>query len=284
MQFNNNEKQQANTAFGNLDINFRNQMRLSSVRFTNENFTGSGVLVKDAENITGIITAKHNLCIRAGIETPTAWDENSVNNLIFGFLTNLNVGYDAPGIDRNPQSVENLSPKNSDIEFRAGWESWDYDLMFISFKQDLNIRTWANQDASRRIEYTRNGTGFYQQNPTNRAVFVTGFGNMLNAQGQQPTLNNYFQVRTATVTSQARQVQRHQNPNADFDAAVSAAASNNTSTAPGDSGGPMFCVYQGRVYLLGVTLGSNFAPNAMPPENPIISNEATYLYYQGSLF
>lgn len=284
MQFNNNEKHQAAFAFGLLNANIRNQMRLSSVRLTNGNFTGSGVLVKDAENITGIITDKHNLCVRAGIETPTAWNETVVNDLIVEFLTNLDVGYNASGINQNPQSKEVLTPDNSDIEFRVGWESWDYDLMFISFKENLAIRTWANADASHQIDYKRNQTGYYQQNPTGRDVFVTGFGDILNAQGQQHTFNHYFQVRTANITSQPQPVLRHEDPNANFDAAVSAFAANHTSTAPGDSGGPMFCVYQGRVYLLGVTLGNNFAPGQMLPDNPIISNEATYLYYQGALF
>ncbi|MBJ7537074.1 trypsin-like serine protease [Marinomonas transparens] len=61
-------------------------------------------------------------------------------------------------------------------------------------------------------------------------------------------------------------------------------ASNNTSTAPGDSGGPMFCAHNGNLYLLGVTLGSNFRPNQMIADDPIVSNEATFLCRNGELF
>jgi len=284
MQFNNNSRQQALDTFNNLSANHQDQMRLSSVRLTNGGFTGSGVLVRDADNVIGIITAKHNLCVNADINTPTVWNETDTIDLINQFLTDLVVGYNAQQVGLSPGNTENLNSVNSDIEFHSGFGSWDYDLMFISFKTDLAIRSWVNEQVGRCIDYTRNGTELYQQSQENRTVFTTGFGDMLTHQGNQPNFNHFLQVRSANITNSARQVLRHQNPNTNFHSVISATASNNTSTAPGDSGGPMFCVYQNNVYLLGVTLGSNFAHNEIINDNPIVSNEVTYLYNQGELF
>ena len=40
----------------------------------------------------------------------------------------------------------------------------------------------------------------------------------------------------------------------------------------------------GKVYLLGVTLGSNFLYDSLPPDQPIINNAATCLFAGGYLF
>ena len=288
MQFNSPEQQAAKTAFNQLPDQQRNQMRLSSVRLTNGNFTGSGVLVKDSENIIGIITAKHNLSVKAGIETPIQWNQNQVNELMAGFLNGLSVGYDPQGIDQNPQKTQALTSTNSDIEFRAGNESWDYDLMFISFKGDLEIKQWASSNGSHRIDYPYGQVPQFYKNTQaliDKQVFVTGFGDILNQNGQPTSPGRHpFQVRSATVSVQTQNVLRHQNPNAYFDNVLTVTASNNTSTAPGDSGGPVFYIDRGKVYLLGATLGSNYKAGEIIDDNPIKCNNSTFLYYQGKLF
>lgn len=51
MQFNDQNEQLAINAFNGLNNNLKEQMMLSTVRLTKNNgFTGSGVLVKDADN------------------------------------------------------------------------------------------------------------------------------------------------------------------------------------------------------------------------------------------
>ncbi|QNM98010.1 trypsin-like serine protease [Chitinimonas koreensis] len=290
MQFDNTNKTQAIQAFNQLAAPLQQQMQLSSVRLSNGNFTGSGVLVIDGENIRGIVTAKHNLCVKAGIQTPLIWNDTQVNDLAAGFLTNLLVGFGPLSQPLTPQNLpvptltQALTPTTADIEFRGGYGSWDYDLMFISFKAAMPLRNYIDANVSHRIAYGRADLQFYQGNMVNRGVFVTGFGDILNAQGQQTSMTHAFQVRTATVTRQEPRVRRHQNPNADFDDVLIAGASYNTSTAPGDSGGPMLTVANNRVYLLGATLGSNFLPNQMVNDNPIVNNASTFLYRQGALF
>ncbi|NER39186.1 MAG: hypothetical protein F6J93_35420 [Oscillatoria sp. SIO1A7] len=363
MQFNSAEKQAAKDAFNKVPEQQRNQMRLSSVRLTNGGFTGSGVLVKssDSYDIIGIITAKHNLCVKAGIKRPETWDQDQVNKLMADFLNGLSVGYDPQGIDQDPQKTQALTSTNSDIEFRAGNESWDYDLMFISFKGDLEIKQWAKSNRSHRIDYSvyKNIPEFYkqqnQQNQQNqqiqqskhnqpiqqiqqnqqqiqqkskqkskqqiqqkskqkskqqiqqiqqiqhdrqdrqdrpskqillnKQVFVTGFGNILDSNGQFPPKkqeSHPFQVRTATITRLPETVL--DKGDLCLNNVLTVTASNNTSTAPGDSGGPMFYIVNNTVYLLGATLGSNYEADRIIPDDPIKCNNSTFLYYQEKLF
>ncbi|MCD4487416.1 hypothetical protein LQR31_23370 [Chromobacterium vaccinii] len=119
------------------------------------------MLVIDANQLQGIVTAKHNLCVRAGIDTPTAWNEDQVANLITGFLDGLKVGYDYPAaaLDNTrqplPTKEQRLDSESSDIEFRNGHGRWDYDLMFISFKAKLPIRDYIAASPSHRVAYRR---------------------------------------------------------------------------------------------------------------------------------
>ncbi len=270
-------KTESAQVFSELADAARNQIERSSVCLRNGRFVGSGTLVKDSEGIAGIITAKHNLYVNAAAEQPIDWDDTQVNDRVYAFLTDLVVHYS--------DTTQELTPTTSDIEFRAGYESWDYDLMFISFKADLPIRTYVNSDASHRIAYGERDLGFYRHNMVGKTVFVTGFGDVMDSQGRQTSLSHPFQVRCAEVTASEPLVRRHADPNADNCNALILTASNNSSTAPGDSGGGVFTVTErGQVYLLGASLGSNFVKNEMPPDEPTINNACTSIYYQGALF
>lgn len=284
MQFNKARKDKANSDFKKLNNKYKDQMRLSSVRLKNNSFTCSGVLVEDSENRIGIITAKHNLCINAKKDTPLVWIEEEAIDLIFKFLKDLTVGYNAPGIDEEPDESESLSPDSSDIEFRKGWGTWDYDLMFISLKEGLKIREWAKQNYTHRIKYMQQDGTIFVNNFIGKDVFVTGYGNMLQADSQKNTFNNYFQVRTAKLCSTPNSVLRHKMSDVYFHAVFSVTACDHSSTAPGDSGGPIFIVHNNRVLLLGLTLGSNFHPDKIIPDDTIKSNEATCLYYKEKYF
>lgn len=295
MQFNAASKTAAVTAFNNLHADAKAKIMASTVRLKNGAFTGSGVLVEDSEGIVGIITAKHNLTTRAGIDTPANWNQTQVNDLVAGFLENLNVGYGpwnpTPLTDRNspmPTNTQVLTSANSDIEFRGGSGSWDYDLMFISFKADLPLRTYARQ-AANHIKYAVTDQGFYRGNLVNSEVFVVGFGNPLDQTGAAgAAITNPFQVRNSQITAAAADVRRQNAPVAVFNAVVTLAASANSSTSPGDSGGPVFYVQMARgvptVYLIGVNLGANYDPGRLLPDNPIVNNAVNFLYYGGTLF
>lgn len=291
MQFNDKSRAEALRVFGLLPPAARKQIQFSSVLLKNENFTGSGVLVIDTEQIQGIVTAKHNLCVRAGISTPDVWNQTQVNDLVFGFLEGLAVGYDFPNTpldNRNePRTAQKqfLTASNSDIEFRGGDGSWDYDLMFISFKDPaLPIRGYIAGDPSHRVVYSKSDLPFYRRDMTGKVVVVTGFGDVLDGTGKPLNLSHPLQVRSDTVSAVYPRVLRAQG--ADFDHVLSIAASDGSSTAPGDSGGPVFRVddQSGRVYLLGANLGSNFVPDKLLPDKPIVNNAATALFNGTSLF
>ncbi|WP_176394151.1 trypsin-like serine protease [Chromobacterium violaceum] len=117
-----------------------------------------------------------------------------------------------------------------------------------------------------------------------QGVFVTGFGDERNAQGGQLNQSHPLQVRNAVISSRQAQALRHSRPDLYFTDALIVEASNNSSTATGDSGGPAFHVSGSRVYLMSATLGANFLPDRLPPDKPIINNAATALYAGGYLF
>lgn len=292
MQFNDTAKKTALDAFAQLKAPVREQMQFSSVMLRNGQFTGSGVLVMDRDNLQGIVTAKHNLCVNANIPTPTQWNDIQVNDLVVQFLTGLVVGYDfSPGPLNNttlPRTLhaQELNSHTSDIEFRNGYGRWDYDLMFIAFKDPgLAIRQYMASAPSHRIAYSHADMPFYQQDMVGKTVFVTGFGDVLTGTGEHQNLSHPWQVRNSRVFAHPPQVLRHSKPAQYYTDVLSLEASDSSSSAPGDSGGPVWHVAaNGKVYLLGVTLGSNFLYDSLPPDRPIINNAATYLFAGGYLF
>ena len=71
--------------------------------------------LKDAEYQTGIITAKHNLCVNSDLETPLEWDEEQAAALVGKFLDGLKVGYNVLVIEQTPLNEQFLYPANSAI-------------------------------------------------------------------------------------------------------------------------------------------------------------------------
>ncbi|MBP4050693.1 hypothetical protein J9978_14435 [Chromobacterium violaceum] len=147
-------------------------------------------------------------------------------------------------------------------------------------KARLPLRDDIAASPSHRVAYGSGELAFYRQ----ARRFVTGFGDVRNAQGGQLNLSHPFQVRNAVISSRQVQALRHSRPDLYFTDALIVEASNNSSTATGDSGGPTFHVNGSRVYLMGATLGANFLPDRLPPDKPIINNAATALYAGGYLF
>ncbi|NVB41001.1 trypsin-like serine protease [Pseudenhygromyxa sp. WMMC2535] len=287
MRFSSSEKSSADAAFTALPSSQRENMQQSSVRLTNGTFTGSGVLVLDSDGAPGILTAKHNLWVKGDIPEPGEWDSNQVERLSADFLTNLDVGY-GPFNGANPTSTQRLSESSADIEFRAGYGSWDYDLMLITFKTSSLLCDYIRASPLNRIAYDKKDSAFYNQGKAGTKVYVTGFGNQENQQGSSPSLDHPFQVRDSTVSSLVEGVERNPAPppkNYNNDVLI-IAASNVSSTAPGDSGGPVFTVYKNQVKLLGATLGANFYTDKLDPEDNdnIDNNAATYIWYSGQSF
>ena len=94
---------------------------------------------------------------------------------------------------------------------------------------------------------------------------MAGFGDIQDLKGKQTNQSHPLQLRTAQVQRYHALVRRHENPVLNNRHVLELTANNNSSTAPGDSGGPVYCIHNKELYLLGVTLGSNYVPDAMPP-------------------
>ncbi|KIG12271.1 hypothetical protein DB30_01747 [Enhygromyxa salina] len=252
-------------------------------------------MVRDRDGVAGIITAKHNLWMNERSRNdkfpePATWDDAKANEMVENFLIDLHVGYNAT-LGGLPASTEPLDPNKGDIEFRSdGNDDWSYDLMFIAFKEDLSIRDWMNDRRSPAgIDYdTRKDRSvndhFYARQMLGRQVFITGFGDQLNHAGRGTGgLSNSLQVRAANVAANATTALRME-PSEVYEQVLPINASDNSSTAPGDSGGPVFTIDNRRLLLVGATLGANFAARRLMGGSPIVNNAATFIVRQGRLF
>ncbi len=286
MQFDTQKMAQSIQAFKKLPDDVKLNIQKSSVRLTNGTFTGSGVFVIDSSGTPGIITAKHNLSVKAGIPTPKEWNKQETKDLIAGFLKNLKISYNDnaapfdPTMKVQPNKTVEIGPANSSIEFRLN-ENWDYDLIFIKPPQPL--MAYISGHPSRRILYDYKNA--YKGELKDQPVYITGYGDVLDASGKQISLTHYFQVRADVVTKDRGDVMREKTPNFYFKEALLISASPKTSTAPGDSGGPVFFVTaRNVVYLVGITLGANYDTDKLLPDNPICNNASTSIMHESGLF
>ena len=284
MQFDTAEKQKADGAFNELDQQARQQMRFSSVRLNKGNFFGSGVLVNDiSKKKSGILTAKHNLRFTVNEEEQEDWNDDEVKKK-WGpaFLDGMIIGFG--GDQLQPTEYEKLSPDTSTIEFRDGDFSWEYDLMFISADANKTLLAYVRKYG---IAY---GGGLAElamykkmQEGVKEMVFVTGFGDVKNHKGQITDHSHPFQLRVASGAAYLPAVARL--PDADNVNVLTTLATDKTSTAGGDSGGPMFWVSpKKQVLLLGTTLGANYKEKWENDPESIENNASTYVFREGKLF
>lgn len=282
MQFNPTEKDNAWKAY--QECSFKDHIQLCSVALKNENFTGSGVLCIDSKSVTGILTAKHNLAINSGFkESPVSWDSTGVEKMCHDFLTNLNILYGPLNtISKAPTEKECLKPESSAIEFRSGEDSWDYDLMFIALTGPSKLSEYILCNPKHAINFNPQNKklkSFYQQKHKDAQVFVIGFGEQYGADGKPKVNAGIFQVRTSKITSNSESVLRAEKDSENYynTNVLLCSASNQSSTAPGDSGGPVFQILENQLFLVGINLGANFDAETLLPDEPIKNNANTYV-------
>lgn len=282
MRFNSTEKENAWKEYQKCSC--KDHIQLCSVALKKGNFNGSGVLCIDSKGVPGILTAKHNLAIYSGLkESPLSWDSTDVEKMSYDFLTNLNIHYGPLNTSsKAPKEKECLTPESSDIEFRSGYDSWDYDLMFIALKNKSPLRKYILGDPKHAVNFNPQNTtleSFYQQKRKDAQVFVIGFGDQYGADGQHKANAGIFQVRTSKITSNPESVLRAEQGSEDYynTNVLLCSASNQSSTAPGDSGGPVFQIWKNQLFLVGINLGANYAADTLLPDEPIQNNANTYV-------
>ncbi|AUH52145.1 hypothetical protein CXB49_15640 [Chromobacterium sp. ATCC 53434] len=259
-------------AFSVLPPSAREQIQFSTVCLSHPRYSCAGALVVDANQVQGIVSAKHHLCAHAGMDTPAIWHQDQVNNLAANFLDGLEVGYDfaaavgEPGRPPSPRLWQRLDTDCCGIEFRNGYGRWDYDLMFICLRSPQPLRDYIAANPAHRIAYGNGDLAFYGQDMAGKAVFATGFGHA-----------HALQIHHARVVNRHQQVRRQRHPKLHFTDVLS------LDGAAG--GGPVFHVAgNGRVYLLGATLDIDVLPDRPPPAPAVIRHAATALYAGNYLF
>lgn len=269
-------------------------------------FNGSGaILFRDATN-TWIVTAKHNLYILNDNTDAPPWDEA----LVTRFRDSIRIYYDGPmAYGKEPARVANITsivpiPKDTA-------RPWDYDVMILKstdgpLREFATINAVGNPFDRTRDDYAeiwkdreylttagqyleRRGQHFLQtgygritesfevrvKKKTETIVIPPApsegearAGNALGALQFRTTMP--MATATTTVYSQRGRTTAYDR----FDQAFQVTANENSSTAPGDSGGPLFAVREHvdsdpsksfwRLYLIGVTTGADMATAATP--------------------
>lgn len=293
MRFSSQQKQASETDFQQLSEQHRTQVMARSVQLTSGGFSCSGVLCLDEQGRPCILTAKHNLPLSVGMPmSPTDWSEDQYQDMVTSFLERLHVHFAPPSLGQAPQHNSALNPETTEISLGAPYinESWDYDLILIYFDPECDLGQYMLKSENHYFNFSYlnkkpDEVGFYRDQNFLKSEykFVTGFGWVENTSGKKLSDGGMLQVRTAPYTEGPETVIRDPE-DAEGDAVLITEASNESSTAPGDSGGPMMCVYQDKLYLLGTNLGANFFEDHFDDNDDISNNAATYLVKNNQIF
>jgi hypothetical protein len=264
-------------------------------------FTGSGVILYTDGDYTYVVTAKHNLYVfNNQSNPPTTWDPS----LLTTFQGKITINYDdemafgkPPGKTASIDAVQTVDIPS---------QSWLYDVMILK-SENPDLMTFAQSNNVYPVPAANQGVvtnaNQYLQKGNQSYFIQTGYGKVSDtASNSQKTLpidtlgSNRYQTlqyrftqpkanNTATVYNQFwnNKSQYYQ-----FQNAVQVDADANNSTAPGDSGGPLFLVkFAGGswgLYLIGITSGSDMAlaqtpcpaPSFILENNIVTSLESCY--------
>lgn len=122
------------------------------------------------------------------------------------------------------------------------------------------------------INFVQFRTAFNQRE---NVYIQTGYGQQV---VNQATSGGPWQFRTTTLQSAGPETVLQSDAEV-YHSVVRLMANPTTTTAPGDSGGPLFAYHQNShtLYLLGVTLGENYTPEAILPDDAPTQNNASTL-------
>lgn len=271
-------------------------------------FTRSGVILCQRDSETWVLTAKHNLFIFNDKKDPPPWDDD----LLTPFRASAKIYYDEKmAFGKEPTreaAITSIEPV-----FQNGTMDWSYDVMIVKSK-DAGLCQFAKSNAVYREALATNQKDYlkksrWYQSTSSRTFIVTGFGEPSDKSdnGGTPlprgeaggTKKGALQYRIAlprAAKTTSVFLQHHDKKKyTEFRAAIQLDANERDSTAPGDSGGPLFVVFYDktaaihRLHLIGVTTGSDMAASAIPCPSPAKlrdNNVSTSLelFYQSGIF
>ena len=271
----------------------------ASVSMQLSGFLCSGVILyfNETSQLTYILTAKHNLLLGKPF-SPSKKPQPS--DQIDAFTAGVTVYYAAPGLNQKPVKAARVDSSannggNPNLFPKQDAGSWAVDLMLLQ-SPDGGIYEFAQTSAVLLSQTDASDTwsnlfGAALKRTKQNAYIQTGFGYSNDQQLVNDQLLGKFQVRytlpcAATVTDEVYNYDEASGVDDTYQKVVMFDADDSNSTAPGDSGGPLFMVDNAidptkrpNVTLLGITLGSNQSLTARTEvkEPPVVNNTVTYL-------
>ena len=303
-----------NTAAAAVATGLEAKMQLSTVKLHHQNFSGSGVIFATGMDRTFVLTAKHNLTVWARGEgrdeealRTGAWGSSrgDLRNLHRDFKTNITLTY---GNGREA-SISEI------VYFGADW-SYDVCCLVVrdgGLRSFANDRAWifepfATQGDNFVYDYSyknalqgifnnlrdRNTSGDIQPSRktslnNNYYFFQAGYGktayngNSTNIANINQDSGGNFGFRVAEIDNSWAAAVDNDTTEGTVDTytdAIALTAAHDNSSAPGDSGGPIFAMpknqtrslHQISVYLVAVTTGYNYHRN----QNDAIQSDARF--------
>jgi hypothetical protein len=280
---------------------------------TKKDFTGSGVIAYVSEGTTTIVTAKHNLTTLAEVKDPPPWDDD----LVAQFIKNVKILWDGNmEFNKEPKICAKISDA---IPVKPNpSQPWAYDVMILKSTDPnlvLHASLWSvyskRDDPNNLIDlgflcnqklylakkdhkdnpqlFIQTGYGFAREEAEDgkktkmpaQSVLGDNIGGRLQFRTCEPKANKTVQVYA-----------QRDKPSTDYDTYVDAiqlTADSTSSSAPGDSGGPLFVVTGPRLFLIGTSYGADLstAKEPCPPKGQLrvnnISTSLEYCYRQGIL-
>lgn len=284
--------------FNRLDATTAQFLRGSGVALSAPPFNTSGVIFGfTTAGSTLILTAKHNLL--RGVNYPE--DKKPAPSTLVGpFCAAAAIFYGARDFEtRVPlsapldQGADNGG--NTKIFGNPANNNWDYDVMLLK-SSDAGLLAQARQyavvktlkDVEALLQTIAN-PGLALKRMDTHVYIQVGFGYSNTAMKDTDKFVGKFQVRyTSPLVSAVAERVYSYDEEAGVDGittnVVRLAANDENSSAPGDSGGPLFLLDIANrastvVSLLGVTLGANqsLTPRTVVPDEPITVSTSNYV-------
>jgi len=283
--------------------NLLQKLQNVSVMLKGGGFTASGVILYATGGEAWVVTAKHNLWVRADEKAPPDWEDSLKDD----FITNVKIYYDdpmtfgdSPGTSADLTDIEIV---NSGSSF-----SWDYDVIILK-STDATMVAFATTNqlydpttftfGERSYLYTASKyLNKTQRTSTHNFIkFIqTGYGKTTDTLGTikktripvetaggnrfERLQYRFIQPKANSVTSVFDEREEEEGTYDEYKTAVQIDADANDSTWSGDSGGPLFIVVYDKsasswkLYLIGITTGSDMATSEeeCPSEGVLVEN------------
>jgi hypothetical protein len=305
------ERSKATEWFNGLEIN--PQLLKTTVLLSTLQGYGSGVILGVNGTKAYILTAKHNLFILAGQSTPihkdTQLPKKPSEYVLSDYSGGIKIGYGPTALLQSPENPPNAATAPvTAINFAdvaESGDSWTYDAIllectntdfynFVNTNRFINKANYAGYKSALRLI-----RGKYQLLDRTKFDYIQlGYGDA-RAKDMDIDVDNYTSYEKKIQCKQSVPVAATPSPGLVFEPrskdrdrskwrrmseAVELIASNTSSTAPGDSGGPLFAIgktNKTKFALVGVTSGANFFSEETKLRNPpsdrvIHNNDVTY--------